>query len=229
MYEYLVGSLGLLVIWLIIFLKSPKLRGEMLLSGSIMLPLALTEPLFVPEYWNPSTLFNLASTTGFDLESFIFVFAVGGFIAVLYETIFKTEHEKISHKEMHSKRHRFHRLVLITPFITFGLLYFFTNFNPIYSGAIASVLGAIATYFCRPDLVREMLGGGALFLILYFSFFLMLHLIFPDFIDSTWNFGAISGIKIFGVPAEELMFALTFGMFWSSFYEHVKWYKLKEM
>lgn len=37
----------------------------------------LTEPLFVPEYWNPPTLFDLAQRTGFDLESLIFCFGIG--------------------------------------------------------------------------------------------------------------------------------------------------------
>jgi len=30
------------------------------------------------------------------------------------------------------------------------------------------------------------------------------------------------------VPLEELMFAFTFGMMWSSIYEHVLWYRLEK-
>lgn len=47
-------------------------------------PFGLTEPLFVPEYWNPPTLFDLAQRTGFDLESLIFCFGIGGVSSVLY-------------------------------------------------------------------------------------------------------------------------------------------------
>lgn len=39
--------------------------------------LGFTEPLFVPAYWNPPTLFDLAQRTGFDIESLIFTFAIG--------------------------------------------------------------------------------------------------------------------------------------------------------
>ena len=35
------------------------------------------------------------------------------------------------------------------------------------------------------------------------------------------------GILIFGVPLEELIFGFTFGMMWSSIYEHFKWYKIR--
>jgi len=69
-------------------------------------PFGLTEPLFVPEYWNPPSLFNLAARTGFDIESIIFCFAIGGVGAVLYNTIIKTRVGKISLHEKHGKRHR---------------------------------------------------------------------------------------------------------------------------
>lgn len=35
----------------------------------------LTEPLFVPKYWNPPSLFDLAQRTGFGIKSLIFCFA----------------------------------------------------------------------------------------------------------------------------------------------------------
>lgn len=42
------------------------------------MPLGLTEPLFVPAYWNPPTLWDLARQVGFDLE--INLLIAGGFI-----------------------------------------------------------------------------------------------------------------------------------------------------
>ena len=48
------------------------------------MPLGLSEPLFVPGYWNPPSLFNLAQKTGFDIESILFSFAIGGIGSVLY-------------------------------------------------------------------------------------------------------------------------------------------------
>jgi len=48
----------------------------------------------------------------------------------------------------------------------------------------------------------------------------------PDYVKNVWNFSRISGILILGIPLEELLFAFTLGMLWSSFYEHMHWYKL---
>jgi hypothetical protein len=38
-----------------------------------------------------------------------------------------------------------------------------------------------------------------------------------------WNLPALSGLLIAGIPAEELLFGLTFGMYWTGVYEHLAW------
>lgn len=146
---------------------------------------------------------------------------------MLYEVILKTKHRKMAKKDMQSKRHRFHKLILTSPIITFLLLYFLTNLNPIHSASIAMFVGGILTIYCRPDLKKNILIGGILFLVFYFIFFLFFNLIYPGLVEQIWNLSAISGILILGVPLEELMFAFTFGLMWSSVYEHIMWYKAK--
>jgi len=227
MYEWLYGSLGLLLIWLIFFIIKKEIRKEMLLGSLLTMPFSLTEPLFVPEYWNPPTLFDLAQKTGFDIESLIFCFAVGGIAIIFYEVIFKVKHIKMSMKEHHSKRHRFHNLALLLPFITFIILFSFAEFNIIYIVLIAMFVGIIAAMLCRPDLNKKMIYTGFLFLILYFLlFFGLIEILSPGYIEKVWNFSMISGILIFGVPLEELLFGFGFGALWSSWYEHFKWYKI---
>ena len=225
MHEWLTFSLILLGIWFVIFLVRPFVRREMFWVSLFTMPIGLTEPLFVPAYWNPPSLFDLAAKTGFDVESLIFSFSIGGIVAVLYEAIFKVKHLRMTEKEMYSRRHRFHRLAIISPALVFVPLYVFAQMNPIYSVSIAMFVGGIATLLCRPDLKRKIAAGGLLFTVLYFLFFLSINLFLPSFINA-WNFSAISGILIVGVPLEEMMFAFTFGMMWSSIYEHILWYRL---
>ncbi len=226
MYEWLMFSLALLAIWLVVFLVNPYVRKEMFWVSLITMPLGLTEPLFVPAYWNPPSLFNLAARTGFDLESLIFSFAIGGITGVLYEGIFKAKNLKMTDKEMHTMKHSFHRLAIISSILVFVLLYIFTKMNPIYSVSIAMLVGGVATLLCRPDFKRKITAASILFTFLYFLFFLSINVFFPTFINS-WNLSALSGILVIGVPLEELMFAFTFGMMWSSVHEHILWLRLK--
>ena len=145
----------------------------------------------------------------------------------MYELFFKAKHKKISKHEMHSKRHRFHLLALFSPTVIFLILYFLTDLNPIYSSIISLFVGGVAVILCRPDLKNKVLAGGFLFLGIYFIFFFLLNLIFPGWVERIWNLPKISGILFLGIPIEELLFAFSAGLMWSSIYEHVKWYKLK--
>ena len=224
-HEWIAFSLILLAIWLAIFLAMPAARKRILWASLLTAPFGLTEPLFVPEYWIPPSLFDLARTTGFDIESIIFSFAFGGIGVALYNLAFQQRDKSVSKEEMHSSRHRFHKIAIASPAIIFLALYFSTNLNPIYTSSIAMFAGGIATLLCRPDLKKNVLAGGILFAGFYFVFFEIINLIFPYFVN-VWNFSAISGIKILGVPLEEVMFGFTFGMMWSSVYEHIAWRKL---
>ena len=106
---------------------------------------SLTEPLFVPAYWNPPTLFGLAQRTGFDIESLIFCFSIGGIATVLYEMVVPTRHVPMHKDERHNPHHRFHRLALISPVIVFILLALTTSWNAIYPGILAMIVGAMAS------------------------------------------------------------------------------------
>ncbi len=87
-------------------------------------------------------------------------------------------------------------------------------------------IAGIAALWCRPDLKKKIWVSGVLFTVFYFLYFFLLELFSPGYVERVWNLSAISGINLLNVPLEELVFAFTFGMLWSSYYEHLNWYKL---
>ena len=222
-YAYLVLSSALFVAWLILAATRSDIRREMVRVSVGTMFLGLTEPLFVPEYWNPPTLGDLARRTGFDLESLLFTFAIGGIVFSAYHVLFgEAPSEDMTHERGHP-RHRYHALAILFAPVGFVVLWALTTLNPIYAAAIALVGGFLATLYCRPDLWRKMLLSGVLFFFLYFVVFALFNLAFPGYVAAVWNLNAISGLLLWGVPFEELMFALTFGLYWSSLYEHLAW------
>jgi Lycopene cyclase len=194
----------------------------MVRASLFTMPFGLTEPLFVPEYWSPPSLFDLALRTGFDIESLIFCFAIGGIGAVLYNLVTRQQLRPTSPDEKKHKRHRFHYWALAAPFIAFPPLYFFP-WNPIYPAIGAMVVGAIATVLCRPELGRKTWIGGFLFLAYYVVFLLGLEWTAPGYIERVWALDALSGLSIFAMPLEELLFAFAFGAYWSGVYDHFTW------
>lgn len=225
-YVWLIWSLIILALWFIIYLTQKEVRKEMLKMSLITMPFGLTEPLFVPEYWFPPSLFGLAEKTGFDIESLLFSFAIGGIGTVLYNLIFKSTYALIPPGDRKHSRHTLHRYILIFPVIAFGVLSFFTDLNHIYCGIIAMFLGGLATLYCRPDLKGKIWVGGLLFTVLYFVYFASILPFYPQYVELYWNLNNLSHIIILGIPIEELLFAFTFGMYWSGLYEHLYWRKI---
>jgi len=87
MNPYLFGCLLLLLAWAVtcglVYARGQKRDIREFWWGSFFCALlGFTEPLFVPEYWTPPSVLSLGS---WDLESFLFCFAIGGIAAVLPE------------------------------------------------------------------------------------------------------------------------------------------------
>lgn len=224
-YVWLTWSSAFLIPWIIIFALFPQQRKAMWWASVFTTPFGLTEPLFVPEYWSPPSLFNLAINTGFDIESLIFCFGIGGIGAVLYNVLTKKTVHPVSESEKRLPLHRHHYKALAAPFVVFPVL-LLIPLNPIYPGIVAMVVGAIANILCRPDLKRKTWIGGVLFLLYYMIFLLGLEWSAEGYIDRVWNTEALSGIYFLFMPVEELLFAVSFGMYWSGVYEHFTWSRL---
>jgi Lycopene cyclase len=221
-YVWLAWSGAFLLLWVGIYLANPGHRKVMWRTSLATALLGLTEPIYVPRYWNPPSLFELAQRTGFDIESLIFAFAIGGIGSALYDTLTRRELAPVNTAERHSTRHRVHRLALLAPYFLFVLLYFLP-WNPIYPSLVCLLVGAIVSVICRPDLRRRTLIGGLLFLGLYGVFMLGLRWFSPGYIEGVWNLRVLSGILIVGIPLEEFLFGLAFGMYWTGVYEHLAW------
>lgn len=223
-YIWLVWALGFLIPWLILYLLFPGYRKAMLWTSLFTMPFGLTEPLFVPAYWLPPSLFDLAARTGFDIESLVFCFGIGGVGVVLYNVITGGHFEAVSAEYKRAPLHKHHRPAIVAPFIAFPLLYFFP-WNPIYPAIAAMIVGAAANILCRPDLKWKTWMGGAIFTGYYWLFIAGLEWLSPGYIERVWNLGALSGVIIFAIPLEEFLFAFTFGMYWAGVYEHFTWRK----
>jgi hypothetical protein len=227
-YVWLVWSSAFLVPWVALFMVVPQHRRLMWRTSLFTGPFGLTEPIFVPKYWNPPSLFHLAQTTGFDIESLILCFAIGGVGAVLYNALTGQTVLPLDVKEKEHAHHRWHRLAIVAPLLVFPPLYFLP-WNPIYAGITAMVFGAAAAVACRPDLTIKTLVGGGLFLGYYILFMLALKWSAPGYIERVWNLHALSGVSPAGIPLEELLFGASFGMYWSSVYEHLGWSRTTRM
>ena len=221
-YVWLIWSSAFLLPWIALYLLNPRLRRVMWRTSAVTAALGLTEPIFVPTYWNPPSLFELAQRTGFDVESVIFSFAIGGVGVVLYNALTRGHLIPVAAGTRHEPLHRFHRLALLVPVATFVPLAFLP-WNAIYPAIAALILGSAASILCRPHLAKAMVIGGVLFLGFYAVFMVGLVWTAPGYIAQVWNLPALSGVLVYGIPLEEFLFGAAFGLYWSGVYEHYTW------
>jgi len=219
---WLIWASAFLVPWAFLYIANRSMRSTMIRASLVTALFGLTEPIFVPRYWDPPSLFELARNTGFDIESLIFSFAIGGIGTVLYRALSATHLMPVASRERHGPRHRLHTLSLIAAPVAFVPLAF-APWNVIYAAIVAMALGSALSVVCRPHLARQTLIGGALFLILYGVFMFGLSWLAPGYITQVWNLHALSGLLVSDIPIEEFLFGAAFGLYWSSVYEHLTW------
>lgn len=221
-YVWLLWASAFLIPWGVLFVLNGPRRRDMWRTSLGTALFGLTEPIFVPRYWNPPSLFELARRTRFDLESLIFSFAIGGIAVVLYDAVTKRDLVSLSMEERSERRHVWHRAAVFVPLVLFVPLYLLP-WNPIYAVLVSLGAGAVSSMLCRPDLAVKTATAGVLFLILYWVLMLVLLWSAPGYIQAVWNLPDLSGVLIGGIPVEELLFGFAFGMYWSSVYEHLTW------
>jgi len=217
-YAYLTGILFFLIIWILLYFRKKELRKEMLIMSLITAPLGITQVLFFQDYWKPQ---YILSFYGVGLEEFLFCFLIGGIAGVIYEEFFIT-------KIIKTKRDNSKTLMILGIFGLLILLFllYILKINSIYSSSITLIFMGIIILMERNDLFKNAIGSGVLVALIMFLFYIIYQLIFPTIIQNWWKLNNISGIMIFGVPIEEIIWGFSYGFFAGPIYEF--WRGIKE-
>ena len=225
MYAYLTSSVILGLVWLVLYFHRKDLRYEMIFVSLLFLPFGLTQPLFVPEYWNPTVLYKFFGL--FDIESLMHTFFIGGIAASLYEEFFG--YFLVRPRGAHAPRH--HAYVVYGTLIISGVVLvavkFYTSLSVLEAWFAIVVL--LAPYFLavRPDLIKPSALAGVTFMALYVGILLFVNFVFGgNFILHEWNFQGLWGQFIFGIPLEEYVYGFFLGMIFGTVYEEIKNIKL---
>ncbi|MHA2219528.1 MAG: lycopene cyclase domain-containing protein [Candidatus Hodarchaeales archaeon] len=254
MNPYLFGCIVLMVFWLITFIILKKKQmsrdlHEFKWASLACSMLGITEPLFVPEYWNPPSIIKFYR---WDLESFIFCFAVGGIAAVITElpTVKKSILELdyllwriikriyvfirglvigkyvvdrvavISYSRISNNK----SLIRIENMLL--IIFFLAIFGTtaqfglnIIYDAAIVCLATACFIWWRRPKLKWQILGGGLSFTAVYTVVLLVMKSVFPDFYECWNLENLSGCWIAGAPMEEYLFAFTFGAFWAPLYE----------
>lgn len=225
-YVWLFWATCLLVFWLGLFLALPGHRKIMLITGLVGSLMGISQPYFVPAYWKPPSVGDLALTTGFDLESPIFCFAIAGLCVGLLNKAFGGQVVLPTTQPRRRKLiNRLYLPILAAPFVFFPLSHPIWPLNPIYLAICTLFLGGLAAQLCFYETWPKTLRTSAWFLALYAVPLLIIEWLAPHYTEAVWQLDDLSRIFIAGIPLEEFLFALSYCLCCNGIYMLLLWHR----
>lgn len=219
-YAYLFGIIILLIPWTILFWHRKDLRKEMIVMSLIAgVGSFFTAYFWTIDWWSPLTI----SGTRIGVEDFLLGIS-GGIAAVLYEEIFRKrlyKRDKLKHSKGLLE-------ILIISSIIFLFAFYILNLSTSIACFLAMIFFIGIVGYLRKDIVISSIVNGFIFTAIVLPIYLVLILLFVDFINITYPY-PLSGISFLSIPIEELYFWFLFGILISLFYEYWMGLKLRNI
>jgi hypothetical protein len=231
--EYLIAVGGLGIAWFALFAYRNDLRAKMLwcsvycaailsigfLMLRILFPHLPPQEMITPGYWDPDTLFNLARITGgWSIEDILYMFFTGGIASAVYDVVLRKKVPPVS-----GSLFRRRKAATLIPAPVVVAMVLLLNVNLMWELIAFCAIGAAVIWISRPDLIRRSLLGGVCYAALYYVFLWLFFLhLSPEYLARHHDPANVSGIFVGVLPLEEMLFALFFGLMWSSIYEYAK-------
>ncbi|TAL49957.1 hypothetical protein EPN81_04230 [Patescibacteria group bacterium] len=229
MTAFLLTSIIFFCVWLILFLFSNETRREQIIMSIVGLVLA-PGILLIAAYDFRQIVSDNVAVVG--IEDVLFTFSFFGIAAVIYQVLIGRHAHKLrgSRYEVKHLGHWVGHLLLILGLWAFCALLLIEVFSlsSIQGLIVGGLLVGMYVIADRHDLTMNALLSGlfmaALVFIIEQIFFVRL---FPIDAASFWQFDALSGFIIGGIPLEELMWAAVVGFTIGPLYEYLKQYQVK--
>lgn len=192
--------------WIILF---PFNRCAALWSAALATPFGLLDlPFYIPDYWVPVQW----QYRFIGLGDVVFTFAAGGVAWLLatcpwYRRLVTSWHGR-----------RFARRFIGGTVIGLSLAcaLWYAGVQMHLASALVMLLGLLGLSWRYPRLRLVSLLGAIGFGVFYLLMLRLSYWLAPAFAHQ-WNLSALSGILWIGVPAEEMLWALTYGAVWPRF------------
>jgi hypothetical protein len=217
-YAYLTGALGLLALWLLVYWRSPLLRGEMVWTGAVALlnAIPLEVLLWTKDWWHPATI--TGTTPG--PEDFIYGFANQSVIAILYTALAVG----IVRQRIESAAGRPTLLLGALPFLAQTvlpvLLVWGLGLHSSPATLAGTLIGLALILWQRRDLLPVAAGSGLAGVLLALPLFAGLDVLFPGFVRLHWYLDRLSGVTLLTAPLEDVLWYGYTAAFLGVFYKY---------
>ena len=211
-----VYALLFLLAWTIVYALSPRARTAMIWTGLAFAPAAVISELWhLQDYWSPIYVAQLKiGTLRFGgVEDYVFGFALAGISAGVFETLTLRQGFPALPRVSLPAYLRMAGLGLIG----LSLMVVITTFlhlRSIHTAIVATTLTALLMFVLRPEVVPRALLTALAFAGFFWFFYVGIIIpLYPGMIDAFWMPRGNLGIRLGGVPIEEVVWGFSASLF----------------
>jgi hypothetical protein len=221
-FAYLIAIIVTLApIWCFFYVLRKDQRKEMLEVSSFigLVSIATCYLWWTQDWWSPDNI----TGTRVGIEDFLIGFFAGGIMTSGYEIILRLYDNIDAKLSMFGRLHALCILSFLT--IICAVLYWGLGLPSALACFVALVFSGIYTLIVRFDLWKVSIGSGFVTLIAIVPFYAFLVAFSPQWVDATYPFEVLTGIRIYNVPIEEFIFWFLSGLVFGPFYEILHGFK----
>ncbi len=214
-YAYLLLGLFSLVIWFFLYKNANKqAKKELIIAGVLSIVIGILFQIFFwrTDWWVP---FNITNTI-IGFEDIVYGFATGGILATTSQILFKKYITIQLHKKTNVKL--FLLLGFLSILITTILFYLF-HIHSFYATIVSYIIPSIIIFLLRKDIFLISLSNSFIWFFSSAILYFVVNLIQPGFIQDIWLLENLSGIYLFSVPIEDLVWYFSASLFITSLYQ----------
>lgn len=215
-YTCVVYALLFLLAWTLVYALSPRARTAMIWTGLAFAPAALISELWhLQDYWSPIYVAQLKiGTVRFGgVEDYVFGFALAGISAGVFEALALRQGLPALPRASLLAYLRMTGLGLIG----LSLMVVITTFlhlRSIHTAIVATTLTALLMFVLRPEVVSRALLTALAFAGFFWFFYAAIMIpLYPGMIDAFWMPHGNLGIRLGGVPVEEIIWGFSASLF----------------
>lgn len=198
------------------------MRKEML-TMSIILSIGgvIAEYLWwTRDWWRPITV----TGTRVGIEDFLLGFTNGGIAAVIYEVIYK----KRLYGKIKPVAFMGSPALIFLVFTLISIFYWVFELTSFWATSIALFSVGIMIVLMRIDLLKNAIISGILVSVLFLPFYWLAEYLSPGVIEKSWMLERLSGIRVTGVPIEDIVFYFLVGFAIGPAYEFCRRFWLRK-
>jgi len=200
------------LIAVIVGYRRTDLRRPMVWAGLLALPVLAIQPLISNGFWPSLTTQQVFV---FLLSRGVICFSLAAVAAAFYETFW---HHHFTKEDQPSRQSLL--WLMIGPVIFLGLKLLHWSF--VASLLVSLIIDLIIVLTARKDLIWDMFFSGLMMGLLYGVLFWITSAAIPGDLANFGWFGPPYGLNVFGLPIEEVIIIILFGILWGPIYVAIK-------